>query len=140
MRDTHVAGLVRANSTDSLRSAVPRSIVRQLGLGAGPVLPRKNTPKDCGLAIKVRPVTDAEGRAATRDQPRRAAGPKEIAGALRDPRGTLPRSARRWTGLGAPPKGFSPPTGRRNWPALYSADSHHILWDAEESGSGGAPR
>ena len=112
MRDTHVAGLVRANSTDSLRSAVPKDIVRQLGLGAGPMLPRKNTPKDCGLAIKVRPVTGAEGRAAARDQPRSAVGkgagtarllkalprrgaePEEIAGALRDPGGTLSRLMR----------------------------------------------
>lgn len=100
----------------------------------------------------------ALGRAAARDPPRRAAGKgagtarllKKGAAAARSRTGGdggglwgtregLCRD-RRVDGQGAPPKGFSPPTGRRNWPAFYSADSHHILWDAEESGSGGAAR
>ena len=128
---------------------------------------RKNAPKMSSLPSTCKGRTDswtrtmartAQGRVAARDPPRRAVGkgagtarllkalprraaePEEIAGALRDPGGTLPRSTRRWTGRGAPPKGFSPPSGRRNWPAFYSADQYRAPWDAEGSGSGGARR
>lgn len=64
MRDTYVTKVIQANSSNSLRTTVPRAIAERLGLEAGSALSWNVIPRDGGPVVEVSPITDAGAQAA----------------------------------------------------------------------------